>query len=190
MDKYNQDFKHTFEEYRKCQNDIVYFIQSYIFDFKLDEHQIKYLKNIANGNDAAIDKSIANIQELNLAFALWKILVNPCISIVVMSNDNKTKNLLVQRFKEMIDRLILSSMISEITLRTNLKYEIWLSNNSSIFFGDYANFECQLLGRSFSILILDNFSSLNKQNEFLQYVVPVVRSTKNNQIIGLFKNGN
>ena len=61
MDKSNQDFKHAFEEYRKCQNDIIYFIQSYIFDFKLVEHQIKYLKNIANGNDAAIDKSIANI---------------------------------------------------------------------------------------------------------------------------------
>ena len=35
MDKSNQDFKHAFEEYRKCQNDIIYFIQSYIFDFKL-----------------------------------------------------------------------------------------------------------------------------------------------------------
>lgn len=77
-----------------------------------------------------------------MAFALWKILVNPYISIVVMSNNNKTKNLLVQRFKEMIDRLILSSMLFEITLRKNLKYEIRLSNNSSIFFGDYSNFEC------------------------------------------------
>jgi len=56
--------------------------------YDLDEHQIEYLQNIANGNDVATDESIANIQELNLAFALWKMLVNPCASIVVMSKDN------------------------------------------------------------------------------------------------------
>lgn len=180
MDKSNQDLKHIFEEGRKCQNDIIYFIQTYIVDFKLDEYQIEYLKNIANGNDSATDESIANIQELNLAFALWKMLVNPCTSIVVMSKDKS----LSQKFREMIDRLSLF----EIKLLKNLKNEISLSNNSSILFGDYSKYECQLCGRSFSILILDDFSSCENINEFLQCLVPIVRAAKNNQIIGLLTN--
>lgn len=96
-----------------------------------------------------------------------------------MSKDNS----LSQKFREMIDRLSLV----EIKLLKNLKHEISLSNNSSILFGDYSKYGCQLCGQSFNILILDNFSSFKKQNEFLQYVVPVVRAAKNNQIIGLLK---
>ena len=102
-----------------------------------------------------------------------------------MSSDNKTKNLAVQKFREMMDSLAMSSTIFKFVLKCNLKYEIWLSNNSSILFGDYSNFKYKLRGRNFNILILDNFSSFNKQNEFLQFVVPVVTSSKNNKIIGL-----
>lgn len=106
-------------------------------------------------------------------------LINPCTSIVVISKGKS----LSQKFREIIDRLSLF----EIKLLKNLKNEISLSNNSSILFGDYSKYEFQLHGRSFSILILDDFSSFKKQNEFLQCVVPVVRAVKNNQIIGLFK---
>lgn len=179
------DIKRAFQESRKFQNDIIYFTQTYCVDFKLNDSQIGYLHKIADGNDSLINESISHIQELNLSFALWKMLVSPYTSIVFMSSDNKTKNLTVQKFREMMDRLTMSSTIFKFVLKCNLKYEIWLPNNSSILFGDYSNFKYKLRGRNFNILILDNFSSFSKQNEFLQFVVPVVTSSKNNKIIGL-----
>lgn len=175
-----KELEKIFEEGRKCQNDVTHFIQKYVVDFKLDERQLKYLKNLASGNDS-IYEVVDNVQELNLAFALWKMLVCPYTSIVFMSKDKSERKRLAQKFKEMMDRITLF----EIKLTRNLKYEISLFNNSTIFFGDYYSFECQLHGRSISILILDDFKTFENKEEFLQGVVPVVKSYKNGQIIGI-----
>ena len=71
----------------------------------------------------------------------------------------------------------------ELKLIRNLKNEISLSNNSTIFFGDYESYECQLRGRSISILILDDFKSFENKKEFMQCVFPAVRAFRNGQII-------
>ena len=87
----------VFEEAIRCRDDICYFIQKYIVDFKLDEHQIAHLKNLASGNDS-IYEAVDDVQELNLAFALWKMLVCPYTSVVFMSNG-KSRNQLANRFR-------------------------------------------------------------------------------------------
>ena len=170
----------TFEEVRKCNDDIIHFVQEYIVDFKLDEHQMAYLKNLDSGNDS-IYEAVDDVQELNLAFAVWKMLVCPYISVVFMSKDNTKRNLLANRFKWMLNGL----KLFELKLIRNLKNEISLSNNSTIFFGDYESYECQLHGRSMSILILDDFKSFENKKEFMQCVFPVVRAYGNGQIIQL-----
>lgn len=71
----------------------------------------------------------------------------------------------------------------EVKFTRKLKNEISLSDNSTIFFGDYESYECQLHGRSMSILILDDFKSFEDKKKFMQYVFPVVKSYRNGQII-------
>lgn len=80
-----KDLKTVFEEAIRCRDDICYFIPKYVVDFKLDEHQMAYLKTLASGNDSTYE-AVNDVQELNLAFAVWKMLVCPCISVVFMSN--------------------------------------------------------------------------------------------------------
>ena len=172
-----KDLKNIFEEGRKCQNDIIHFVQEYVVDFKLDEHQIAHLKSLASGNDSTYEV-IDNVQELNLAFALWKMLVCPCTSVAVMSKKTE-RNLLANRFKKMLDKLT----FFEMNPTRNLKYEISFSNNSTIFFGEYESYECQLCGRFIGVLFLYDFKSFEDKEEFLQCVVPVVRAYKNGQII-------
>ena len=175
-----KDLKTTFEEAIRCRDDICYFIQKCVVDFKLDEHQMAYLKNLASGNDSTYDEAVDDVQELNLAFALWKMLVCPYISVVFMSKGSIKRNLLANRFREMFNGLKLFGL----KFTRNLKNEISLSNNSTIFFGDYESYECQLHGRSMSILILDDFKSFENKKEFMQCVFPVVRSYGNgHQII-------
>ena len=169
-----------FEEVLKCKNDVTHFIKKYVVDFKLDERQLKYLENLASGNDCQFDESIENVfQELNLAFALWKMIFCPYMSIVFMSKDKETRNLLANKFREMLNRIALF----EVKLTKNLKHEISFSNNSTIFFGDYESYECQLCGRCMSILILDDFKTFENKQEFIQSVVPIVKSCKRGQII-------
>ena len=175
-----KDLKNIFEEVRKCNDDIIHFVQEYIVDFKLDEHQMAYLKNLDSGNDS-IYEAVDDVQELNLAFALWKMLVCPYISVVFMSKGSIKRNLLANRFREMFNGLKLFGL----KFTRNLKNEISLSNNSTIFFGDYESYECQLRGRSISILILDDFKSFENKKEFMQCVFPVVRAYGNGQIIQL-----
>ena len=71
----------------------------------------------------------------------------------------------------------------ELKFTRNLKNEISLSNNSTIFFGEYESYECQLCGRCIGVLVLDDFKSFENKEEFLQCVVPVVRAYRNGQII-------
>ena len=139
-----------------------------------------YLKILGSGNDSTYDEAVDDVQELNLAFAVWKMLVCPCTSVVFMSKGNTKRNLLANRFREMFNGLKLFGL----KFTRNLKNEISLSNNSTIFFGDYESYECQLHGRSMSILILDDFKSFENKKEFMQCVFPVVRSYGNgHQII-------
>ena len=174
------DLKSLFEEAIRCRDDICYFIQKYVVDFKLDEHQMAYLKILGSGNDSTYDEAVDDVQELNLAFAVWKMLVCPCTSVVFMSKGKQERNLFVNRFREMFNGLKLFGL----KFTRNLKNEISLSNNSTIFFGDYESYECQLHGRSMSILILDDFKSFENKKEFMQCVFPVVRSYGNgHQII-------
>ena len=80
----------TFEEVRKCNDDIIHFVQEYIVDFKLDEHQMAYLKNLDSGNDS-IYEAVDDVQELNLAFALWKMLVCPYFGCIHVQRQYKKK---------------------------------------------------------------------------------------------------
>lgn len=173
-----KDLKNIFEEVRKCNGDIIHFVQEYIVDFKLDEHQIAHLKNLSSGNDSTYE-AVDNVQELNLAFAVWKMLVCPCTSVVFMSNGKSERNLLANRFREMLNGL----KLFEVKFTRNLKHEISFSNNSTIFFGEYESYECQLCGRFIGVLVLDDFKSFEDKKEFMQYVFPVVRSYGNGQII-------
>lgn len=167
-----------FKEARKCKSDIVHFTQTYVVDFKLDENQMAYLKNLASGNDSTYEV-VDNVHELSLAFALWKMLVCPCTLVVFMSKGKSERNLLANRFREMISRI----KLFEVKLTRDLKHEISLSDNSTIFFGDYESYECQLCGRTICVLILDDFKSFENKAEFMQYVFPVVRAYRNGQII-------
>lgn len=173
-----KDLKNIFEEVRKCNDDIIHFVQEYVVDFKLDEHQMAYLKNLASGNDS-IYEAVDDVQELNLAFALWKMLVCPYTSVVFMSNGKSRRNQLANRFREMFNGLKLFGLKST----RNLKNEISLSNNSTIFFGDYESYEYQLRGRSMGILILDDFNSFENKKEFMQCVFPAIKAYRNGQII-------
>ena len=136
-----------------------------------------YLKNLDSGNDSTYEV-VDDVQELNLAFALWKMLVCPYISVVFMSKDNTKRNLLANRFKWMLNGL----KLFKLKLIRNLKNEISLSNNSTIFFGDYESYEYQLRGRSISILILDDFKSFENKKEFMQCVFPAIKAFRNGQM--------
>lgn len=176
------------QEYLKCSQNPVYFIENYIqiihvdkgiIPFKMYDYQ-KDMINHFNDNRFSIILSCRQSGKTTstCAYLLWCALFNVDQNIALLANK-------AAMAKEMLSRILLALESVPFFLQPGCKavnkMSLELSNNSRIFAA--ATSSTSIRGQSCSIVALDEFSHVHRANEFFTSTYPVISSGQNSKVI-------
>lgn len=182
--------KEDVEEYVKCSNDPVYFIENYVRivtidhglqPFKLYDYQKRMVESF-HKNRFTICKTSrqAGKSTTVVAFFVWYILFNESKNLAILANNQTTA-------KEMMDRLKLAyehlpKFLQQGVSKWN-ELSIKLENGCSVFAGPTSSDSVR--GRTFSLILLDEFAFVpsNVATEFFRSVFPVISSGQSSKVI-------
>ena len=183
--------KEMIAEFEKCKNDVMYFINNYVFISSLDHgimlfSTFKYQKNLIeifekNRFTIAMLPRQMGKTTIVVGFLLWKAIFSPNISIGILANKEDTAKEILGRFQ--FSYKMLPWWIKPGVREWNKK-SIVLSNGKkgvTVFIG--ACSPDSLRGRSTDILVLDEFSTVPNAEEFYESSYPVVSSGTKSKII-------
>ena len=176
------------QEYIKCSNDPVHFIESYCSIISLDEGLVKfklrgYQENlIRHYNDNRFNVVLASRQSgksiTSCAYLLWYLLFNPEVTVAVLANKGVIA-------REMISRIVTMLESVPFFLQPGVK----ILNKGNIEFGNdskvvaAATSSSSIRGLSINLLYLDEFAFVENAEEFYTSTYPVVTSGKNSKVI-------
>ena len=176
------------QEYIKCSNDPVHFIESYCSIISLDEGLVKfklrgYQENlIRHYNDNRFNVVLASRQSgksiTSCAYLLWYLLFNPEVTVAVLANKGVIA-------REMISRIVTMLESVPFFLQPGVK----ILNKGNIEFGNdskvvaAATSSSSIRGLSINLLYLDEFAFVENAEEFYTSTYPVVTSGKQSKVI-------
>ena len=176
------------QEYIKCSNDPVHFIESYCSIISLDEGLVKfklrgYQENlIRHYNDNRFNVVLASRQSgksiTSCAYLLWYLLFNPEVTVAVLANKGAIA-------REMISRIVTMLESVPFFLQPGVK----ILNKGNIEFGNdskvvaAATSSSSIRGLSINLLYLDEFAFVENAEEFYTSTYPVVTSGKQSKVI-------
>jgi hypothetical protein len=176
------------QEYIKCSNNPVHFIESYCSIISLDEGLVKfklrgYQQNlIEHYDDNRFNVVLASRQSgksiTSCAYLLWYLLFNPEVTVAVLANKGVIA-------REMISRIVTMLESVPFFLQPGVK----ILNKGSIEFGNdskvvaAATSSSSIRGLSINLLYLDEFAFVENAEEFYTSTYPVVTSGKNSKVI-------
>lgn len=182
------------EEYKKCKEDPIYFIEKYIKiitvdyglkDFVLYDYQKEIINTLKNNRYVLILQARQSGKTaLMSAYLVWKALFFADSSHCIVANKHDTAKSIMQRVKSMYDSLEVDYLRMADQNRWS-KTEIAFNNKSYILSCATSNNSAR--GLSLNTLYIDeaNFIGANgtKDEEFLQSVMPTISSGKSSQFI-------
>ena len=176
------------QEYIKCSNDPVHFIESYCSIISLDEGLVKFKlrgyqdKLINHYNTNRFNVVLASRQSgksiTSCAYLLWYLLFNPEVTVAVLANKGVIA-------REMISRIVTMLESVPFFLQPGVK----ILNKGNIEFGNdskvvaAATSSSSIRGLSINLLYLDEFAFVENAEEFYTSTYPVVTSGKNSKVI-------
>ena len=176
------------QEYIKCSNNPVHFIESYCSIISLDEGLVKfklrgYQQNlIEHYDDNRFNVVLASRQSgksiTSCAYLLWYLLFNPEVTVAVLANKGVIA-------REMISRIVTMLESVPFFLQPGVK----ILNKGNIEFGNdskvvaAATSSSSIRGLSINLLYLDEFAFVENAEEFYTSTYPVVTSGKNSKVI-------
>mgnify|MGYP003964936259 FL=1 len=176
------------QEYIKCSNNPVHFIESYCSIISLDEGLVKfklrgYQQNlIEHYDDNRFNVVLASRQSgksiTSCAYLLWYLLFNPEVTVAVLANKGVSA-------REMISRIVTMLESVPFFLQPGVK----ILNKGNIEFGNdskvvaAATSSSSIRGLSINLLYLDEFAFVENAEEFYTSTYPVVTSGKNSKVI-------
>ena len=185
------------EEYVKCSEDPIYFIENYIKIINLDEglvpfkpykYQKKMIKRFVNGRFTIVKAPRQCGKSTTVSgFIIWSILFQPSYAIGLMANKMENAQELLGRVRLAYENL--PKWIQQGIVTWNLR-SITLENNSSVFAS--ATTVGGLRSKSLNCVVLDEFAHVpyNIQTKFFTSTYPVITSgTKTKVIIISTPNG-
>lgn len=185
------------EEYVKCSEDPIYFIENYIKIINLDEglvpfkpykYQKKMIKRFVNGRFTIVKAPRQCGKSTTVSgFIIWSILFQPSYAIGLMANKMENAQELLGRVRLAYENL--PKWIQQGIITWNLR-SITLENNSSVFAS--ATTVGGLRSKSLNCVVLDEFAHVpyNIQTKFFTSTYPVITSgTKTKVIIISTPNG-
>ena len=185
------------EEYVKCSEDPIYFIENYIKIINLDEglipfkpwpYQKKMIKQFADDRFSIVKAPRQCGKSTTVSgFIIWSMLFTPSYAIGLMANKMENAQELLGRVRLAYENL--PKWIQQGIVTWNLR-SIALENNSSVFAS--ATTAGGLRSKSLNLVVLDEFAHVpyNIQTKFFTSTYPVITSgTKTKVIIISTPNG-
>lgn len=185
------------EEYVKCSEDPIYFIENYIKIINLDEglvpfhpypYQKKMIKRFTKGRFTIVKAPRQCGKSTSVSgFIIWSLLFTPSYAIGLMANKMENAQELLGRVRLAYENL--PKWIQQGIVTWNLR-SINLENNSSVFAS--ATTAGGLRSKSLNCVVLDEFAHVpyNIQTKFFTSTYPVITSgTKTKVIIISTPNG-
>ena len=176
------------QEYIKCSNEPVHFIESYCSIISLDEGLVKFKlrgyqdKLINHYNENRFNVVLASRQSgksiTSCAYLLWYLLFHPEVTVAVLANKGVIA-------REMISRIVTMLESVPFFLQPGVK----ILNKGNIEFGNdskvvaAATSSSSIRGLSINLLYLDEFAFVENAEEFYTSTYPVVTSGKNSKVI-------
>lgn len=185
------------EEYVKCSEDPIYFIENYIKIINLDDglvpfipykYQKKMIKRFVSGRFTIVKAPRQCGKSTSVSgFIIWSIIFQPSYAIGLMANKMENAQELLGRVRLAYENL--PKWIQQGIVTWNLR-SITLENNSSVFAS--ATTAGGLRSKSLNCVVLDEFAHVpyNIQTKFFTSTYPVITSgTKTKVIIISTPNG-
>ena len=176
------------QEYIKCSNDPVHFIESYCSIISLDEGLVKFKlrgyqdKLINHYNTNRFNVVLASRQSgksiTSCAYLLWFLVFHPEVTVAVLANKGVIA-------REMISRIVTMLESVPFFLQPGVK----ILNKGNIEFGNdskvvaAATSSSSIRGLSINLLYLDEFAFVENAEEFYTSTYPVVTSGKQSKVI-------
>jgi len=183
--------KKEFQEYDKCKNDPVYFLNNYNYGFNGFTNKLDYLKPFPfqenlisqfqnNKNNIVLKSRQMHCSNTALVFATWKLLFHPDEKILIISN--KTEGSL--RFLDGIKRFIDSFpkfLLAENEIMINNHSKIELSNGSWIIAA--SSNQNVGKGQTLTMAIFDEAAYIKNLEEIWMSIGMVLGSKESNKCI-------
>jgi Terminase large subunit, T4likevirus-type, N-terminal/Terminase RNaseH-like domain len=191
LKKSNQDIEWTpelLEEYMKCQNDVVYFTETYmkiinvdegLVSFKLYDYQKKMLESFQNNRNTIVTTARqAGKSTTTCAFILWYVLFNKEVNVALLANKGDTA-------REILGRIQLAYQHLPKWLQQGIqewnKGSLWLENNSRIIAA--ATSASGIRGYTINLLFIDEAAFIDNWDQFFTSVYPTISSGKETKMI-------
>lgn len=180
--------KHELEEYIKCSQDPVYFIENYVKVISLDKGLTEFKlygyqrKMVQHFNENRFNIVLACRQSgksvTSIAWLLWFILFNGEKQVGILANKGATAREMLARLTLMLENVpfFLQPGCKELN-----KGSIVFSNNSKIIAA--ATSSSSIRGLSLNVIMLDEFAFVNDAATFYTSTYPVISSGTETKVI-------
>jgi len=175
-------------EYKKCRDDVVYFLENYIYIINLNEGKVLFkpyefqkemLATYSNHNRVVVVTGRQQGKTISCAaFLLWYALFNKDKTIGVLGNKLATAREILSRINLMLEHL---PFFLQPGCRNINKGTIEFSNGSEVFCA--ATSSSSIRGKSLDVAYLDEFAFVDNAEEFYTSTYPVISSGKNTKLI-------
>lgn len=180
--------KEQLEEYKKCAEDVEYFVENYVTIVSLDDGEVlfkmwdfqKNMLSVFNDNRFSIallprqmGKSI-----VVAAYILHYVIFNKSKSVIVLSNEGANAQEILERIQLMYENLpfFLQPGVKEYN-----KTSVLFGNGGKIRSASTANNSVR--GRSYNLVYLDEFAFVENADKFYTSTYPVISSGKTTKVI-------
>lgn len=191
LKKSNQNIEWTPElvaEYVKCQNDPVYFVETYmkiisvndgLVSFKLYDYQKEMLLSFANNRFSIITTARqAGKSTTTCAFILWYIIFHTEKTVALLANKGDTAREILSRVQLAYQHL--PKWLQQGVVEWN-KGSFLLENNSRVIAA--ATSASAIRGYSINLLFIDEAAFIENWDEFFTSVYPTISSGNESKII-------
>lgn len=176
------------EEYVRCQNDVVYFVETYmkiisidkgLINFKLYDYQKEMLKNFAeNRFNIVTTARQAGKSTTTCAFILWYIIFHAEKTAALLANKGDTAREILARIELAYQHL--PKWLQHGVIKWN-KGSLELENNSRVIATSTSG--DAIRGYSINLLFIDEAAFIDNWDEFFTSVFPTISSGSESKII-------
>ena len=180
--------KEELEEYMKCSQDPVHFIESYTQIISLDEGMVPFKlrgyqdKLIQHYDENRFSVVLASRQSgksiTSCAYLLWYLLFHPEVTVAVLANKGAIAREMIARVVTMLESV---PFFLQPGVKILNKGSIEFSNDSKVVAA--ATSSSSIRGMSINLLYLDEFAFVDDADTFYTATYPVITSGKDSKVI-------
>ena len=176
------------QEYKKCMDNPVYFVENYVKVISLDDGMVPFVlypyqkdmfKQFQENRFNVVLACRQSGKSISAcAYLLWYVLFNPEKTVAILANKGATAREMLNRITLMLENIPFFLQLGSKALN---KGSLEFSNNSRIIAA--ATSGSSIRGMSVNLLYLDEFAFVERAAEFYTSTYPVISAGKDTKVI-------